>query len=215
MTDDGWPSGNSDPVKIRRSLINRLGPGIGWEVLWWTDVERVDDFVKQVIEVVKGHHAQSATQLVPEFYSGTKALATFLIEPIGELEDLVDKESQQIEQEEGHGRVIVAVAEVMFDVIALVFKGIEAFIFYFPSGAARLDEFSHVVIGNGHVGDPAVVVGAFAFDHKAVFGRGFRQTFGAVKFFGAKVLASIDCQQVAGIQEPEQIKVSAALQDVQ
>lgn len=77
----------------------------------------------------------------------------------------MDKKNRQIEQEEGHGQVVVAVAEVMFDMIALVCKGVEAFIFYFPSGATSLKEFGHKGIGNRHVGDPAVVVGAFAFDH--------------------------------------------------
>jgi len=90
------------------------------------------------------------------------------IKPVGQLQDLVHKKGQQVEKEKSHRQVILAVAEVVLDVIALVFKGIEAFVFHFPAGAAGFDQFHHVVFAHGNIGDPTVVVGALVFNKQAV-----------------------------------------------
>jgi len=80
----------------------------------------------------------------------------------------MNKKGQQIEQEEGHGQVVLAVAEVVFDVIALVFKGIKALIFNFPAGTAAFDQIDHVVFGDLDIGDPTVVVSALVVNKETV-----------------------------------------------
>ena len=49
-------------------------------------------------------------------------------------------------------------AKVMFKMIALVFQGIERFIFYFPSGSTRLHQLNDIVFGYSKIGDPAIVI---------------------------------------------------------
>ena len=59
-------------------------------------------------------------------------------------------------------------AEAVFDVTALVFKGIKALIFHFPAGAAAFDQIDHVVFGDLDVGNPTVVVSALVVNKEAV-----------------------------------------------
>src|SRR5271169_3763143 len=52
---------------------------------------------------------------------------------IGEFGDGVEGEGQQVEGGEDGGKVLLAVAEIVFEVIALVFQGIEAFVLDLPA----------------------------------------------------------------------------------
>ena len=91
-----------------------------------------------------------------------------LIEPVGQLQNLVHKKGQQIEQEKAHRQVVLSMAEIMFNVITLVFESVKALIFHFPAGAAGFDQIDHMVCGNLDVGHPAVMIGAFGADKEAV-----------------------------------------------
>ena len=121
-----------------------------------------------MFKVGKTQNANRAAQLIPKFNARVKTLAALLVEPVGELQNLMDKKGQQVEQEEGHRQVVLSMAEVVFDMVALVFKGIETFVFHFPSGTAAFDQVDHVVFGDVDIGDPAVVIGAFGTDKEAV-----------------------------------------------
>ena len=88
--------------------------GFGW----------IDDKGEQVLKVGKNQNADRTAQLIPEFDAGAESASALLIESVGQLQDLVNKESQQIEQEKGHGQVVLSVTEIVFNVIALVLKGI-------------------------------------------------------------------------------------------
>ena len=129
---------------------------------------RIDDKGQQMFKVGENHNADRTAQLIPEFDAGAKSASAVLIEPVGELQDLMDKKGQQIEQEKGHGQVVLSVTEIMFNVIALVLKGIKALIFHLPASAAGFDQIDHIVLGDLNVGHPAVMVGAFGADKEAV-----------------------------------------------
>ena len=128
----------------------------------------VNDKGQKMLEVCKNKDPDSTAQLIPEFDAWAKSASTLLIEPVGKLQDLMDKEGQQIEQEKGHGQVVFSMAEVVFDVIALVFKGIKALIFHLPAGAASFDQIDHIVFGNFDVGNPTVMIGAFGAGKETV-----------------------------------------------
>ena len=121
-----------------------------------------------MFKVGKNKDADTTAQLIPEFNAGAKTASALLIEPVGQLQDLVHKKGQQIEQEKGHGQVVLAMAEIVFDVIALVLKGIKAFIFYLPAGATGFDQIADVVCSDVDVGNPAIVIGAFGAHKEAV-----------------------------------------------
>jgi len=134
------------------------GPGFGW----------IDDKGEQVLKVGKNQNADRTAQLIPEFDAGAESASALLIESVGELQDLVNKESQEVEQEKGHGQVVFSVTEIVFNVIALVLKGIKALIFHLPAGAGGFDQIDHILFRDIDVGHPAVMIGACSADKEAV-----------------------------------------------
>src|SRR5271170_2950420 len=80
-----------------------------------------------------------------------------LVEPkvIGEFGDGVEGEGQQVEGGEDGGQVLLAVAEIVFEVIALVFQGIEAFVLDLPACPAAGRQCDDGVAIGGQVGDEA------------------------------------------------------------
>ena len=64
---------------------------------------------------------------------------------------------------------MLSVAKVVLNVIALVFQGIEGFIFDFPACPAPFDQGDHIVFIYFNVSHPAVFIGDFAgFGHKLI-----------------------------------------------
>jgi len=47
-------------------------------------------------------------------------------------------------------------SEIVLQVIALIFKGVEAFVFDFPMGTTGTDQEGDVIPGNDPIGDPAI-----------------------------------------------------------
>ncbi len=84
------------------------------------------------------------------------------IRPVIEFEDGVEQKSEQVEADQGRGEMVVAVTEVVFQVIALGFQRVVVFILDFPAGAAGGDEFDNSVGGNRRVGDPGVAIAFMA-----------------------------------------------------
>ena len=121
-----------------------------------------------MLKVGKNHNADRAAQLIPEFDARGKSASALLIEPVGELQDLMDKKGQQIEQEKGHGQVVLSVTEIVFNVIALVLKGIKALIFHLPASAAGFNQIDHIVFSDLDIGNPTVMIGAFGANKEAV-----------------------------------------------
>ena len=52
-------------------------------------------------------------------------------------------------------------AEVVLDMIALIFERVEGLVFDFPAGAAALHQLAHIVFTDRDVAHPTVVIGDF------------------------------------------------------
>jgi hypothetical protein len=57
----------------------------------------------------------------------------------------------------------VAVAEVVFKMVATVFKDIAMLIFNLPPCVSTFSHLNNIVIGEGQIGNPAVFVRDFVF----------------------------------------------------
>ena len=55
--------------------------------------------------------------------------------------------------------MLIAVAEIVFRMISLIFKGVEIFVFNFPPGAAAFDKHFDIGLINRDVGYPTAVKG--------------------------------------------------------
>ena len=73
---------------------------------------------------------------------------------ITQLKDLMNEKGQQVEHKKIHGQVMLAVTEIVLDMVALVFKRIESFVFNFPTSPARLNYLNDIVFTNRYVGYP-------------------------------------------------------------
>ena len=80
----------------------------------------------------------------------------------------MDKKSEQIEKEKNHGQILLAMAKVVFNMIALIFKRIKAFVFNFPARSAAFDQLNDIIFVDDNIGYPAVTVSDFAFNGKLV-----------------------------------------------
>jgi len=130
-------------------------------ILRCSDHRRVENVIEQMIEAAKQHNPESASQLVPELFSGGKAFAAALIGRVGQFKDLMDEEGQEVEDKKVHGQELLSVAIVMFNLVALIFQGIEGFVFDFPAGASAFNQVLNIVSGNREIGYPTVMVGGF------------------------------------------------------
>lgn len=99
----------------------------------------------------------------------------------------MDKKCQQIENEKNHGQILVAMAKVVFNMIALVFKRIKAFVFNFPACSAAFDQLGHIIFVDDNISHPAVAVSGFSFIDKLVV-----KKIDLIGIFGAVCLSSVN-----------------------
>ena len=81
---------------------------------------------------------------------------------IGQVEGGVGGERQQVLDDEDGGEVRLAVAEIVFGVVALGFQHIERLVFDLPPRPAGRGHGGDVVAGDRQVSDEAVAVGDLA-----------------------------------------------------
>jgi hypothetical protein len=89
-----------------------------------------------------------------------------LIEVIGQLEDLVNEEGDKVEQKEIEREIFFSVSVVVSDVVALILKGVEALVFYFPTSPSGPNERSYIFLSHYEIGDPTIFIGSFCRDSK-------------------------------------------------
>ena len=58
--------------------------------------------------------------------------------------------------------------EVMLNMVALILKGIKSFVLNLPTASTASNQVFDVIFTDRDVAHPAVVVGAFSFNNKAV-----------------------------------------------
>src|SRR5260370_37761978 len=71
----------------------------------------------------------------------------------------MDGEGEQVEGHQDGGEVFLAVAEAVFEVVAVVLEHVEGFVLDLPSCPATGSEFDDIVWADGQIGDEAVAVG--------------------------------------------------------
>ena len=64
--------------------------------------------------------------------------------------------------------MFLAVAEVVFEVVTLIFEGVERLVFNFPAGTAGLDQLNDVMFTDLLVGYPTVVISGFLIHFEPV-----------------------------------------------
>jgi hypothetical protein len=62
--------------------------------------------------------------------------------------------------EEGLAEIVLSVVEVMFQIITLVFQGIERIIFNLPTRSSASNKLVYIFLGNMNIGDPTVMIGS-------------------------------------------------------
>src|SRR5580658_5234486 len=77
---------------------------------------------------------------------------------VGDVADGVDREGQQVQRYQDGGEVLLAVAEVVLDVVSLGLEDVEGFVLDFPAGATAGGEFGDIVGADRQVGDETVAV---------------------------------------------------------
>ena len=73
----------------------------------------------------------------------------------------MDKKSEQIEKEKIHGQILLAMAKVVFNMIALIFKRVKSFVFNFPACPTAFNQLDHIIFIDENIGHPTVAVGGF------------------------------------------------------
>jgi len=107
----------------------------------------------------KEQYSKRTAQLVPKLLARTEFGAVFLIMQISQLKNLMDKKSEHIEKKKNHGQILLPMAEVVFNMIALIFKRVKPFVFNFPACPAAFNQLDHIIFIDDNIGHPAVAVG--------------------------------------------------------
>ncbi|MCP4404542.1 MAG: hypothetical protein GY801_45480, partial [bacterium] len=66
----------------------------------------------------------------------------------------INQTRQHHEECEDHGEVVLAVSKIMFEVIALIFQGVEGLVLDLPSGTATTHELKDMLAGAGDIRHP-------------------------------------------------------------
>ncbi len=96
-----------------------------------------------------------------EAFSGALGLAGLDPQAFETVADGVHGEGQQVHGGEQHGEVLLAVAEIMFEMIAVVFEDVEALVLDFPSRPGAGGDLGDVLARDLERGDEGAVIGRF------------------------------------------------------
>ena len=91
---------------------------------------------EELFHASKENGGKMATHLIPETPSATEFGQEGLKERTGDLLGLVNEKGEHHQEGKDDGEMILAMAKVMFKVVALVLEGVEGFVFDFPAGAS-------------------------------------------------------------------------------
>ena len=114
-------------------------------------------------------YAEHAAQLVPVFFTGAELAATFLIQRVGQFENLMEEKCQQIEDEKDHRQIVFPVTVIVLDMIALILQSVKGFVFDFPAGAPYPHKFFDIFFIDEDVGHPTVAIGDLSVFDELVF----------------------------------------------
>ena len=96
-----------------------------------------------------GDQPESAPDGLEELSFGSPFLADFTVERAAELLQLINQKRKHHEGKEGEAQVLLAEAEVVLEMVSLVFERVEGFSLDFPAGASAPHDVIDVVAGEG------------------------------------------------------------------
>src|SRR4051794_22922452 len=88
--------------------------------------------------------------------------AQALIDVVAQVQDGVAEESEQVEQNEDHGKVLFAMTEVVFEMIAIVLEDIVVLVLDFPARTTSRDNGGDVVVAEEMIGGKGIVIETLA-----------------------------------------------------
>ena len=80
-----------------------------------------------------------------------------------ELEESMKEKGNHIQRQQRLRQILLAMTEVVLEVVALCFQRVEVLIFNFPATAACLHQLHHRLFADGVAGDPGVLKGDLPF----------------------------------------------------
>ena len=104
---------------------------------------------------VLGHHGQIGEEVA----SGNEFFPGFLLQPAHLVADGVDGEGDEVEHQQHVGKALLAVSEVVFEVVSVVLEFVEGFVFDFPSASCAVKQLPDVVSRDRDGGDEVGFVG--------------------------------------------------------
>ena len=111
--------------------------------------------------------AQECAQIIKKSLAGFEGGSQQLVGGVDELLNGMDEKGHNV-QSEKHGRqIVVAMPKIVFEVIAMFFEDIVAFVFVLPTGSSSVSNLLDIVASNKVVGDPSVVI-----EHSSTVGVG-------------------------------------------
>src|SRR5215472_6048990 len=109
---------------------------------WWRgEGQGLQQIIPRGEDQVDGDGGKAAEEL----HARTGLRPGKLPQGLGLIADRVEGEGEQIEGDQQSGQVLLAVAEVVLEVVAIGFENVEGLVLNFPSGTAAGCEFRHVV----------------------------------------------------------------------
>jgi hypothetical protein len=119
---------------------------------------RIDDGPIEHPPVGDQAQIEAVAQLAPQPGLALGGRQGGLEQPAAALLDLIDQKRQHHQVHEHGAEVLVAVTEVVLEVIALVLEGVEGLVFDLPAGAGSSHQGHPVAVVDGEIGHPREVL---------------------------------------------------------
>lgn len=146
-------------------------------------MEALQHEIEPVFPTVETQITGQGPNSVEQALARRPLLAKPTIRIVYPLQYRVSEVRQDDEGRQQGGQMLLAMAVVVFEMIALGFERVVVFVFYFPAAASRRDRLGYVVFREGMGGGQRVLV-----DHLALCRRG-------------RELAPIDVQGIVGVAQ--------------
>ena len=126
------------------------------------DFKPVNHEVKKMLPAVEDHVASQGPEIMKESAADGKGFSQQAVVIIGDVQSSVNEKGEQIQGEQGVGEMLITVAKVMFQMVALIFEYIDIFILDLPAGTPYSAEFGDIVERNRMIGGPSIVIDGLA-----------------------------------------------------
>jgi len=150
----------------------------------------------------KNRYPGEGAQVVEEGLAAGQGGADEPVVLVGKGKEGVVEEGQDVHRGQQRGQMLLAMAEVVFEVVALGLEGVVVLVFDFPPGASRGDDGGYVLVGDFEIGDKAIEIDHLAVmvghrhfapvDLEGIVAFGQRHAVGVTVGIGVEVGADLD-----------------------